>query len=40
MTGPFNLGNPHEIPVRLLAERIIALTNSPSRIVYRKLPRG
>jgi UDP-glucuronate decarboxylase len=36
--GPFNLGNPHEIPVRLLAERIIALTNSPSRIVYRKLP--
>ena len=38
VTGPFNLGNPHEIPVRALAERVIALTNSPSRIVYRKLP--
>ncbi|MGC8524977.1 MAG: UDP-glucuronic acid decarboxylase family protein [Acidibrevibacterium sp.] len=38
MTGPINLGNPHEIPVRALAERVIALTASRSRIVYRPLP--
>jgi UDP-glucuronate decarboxylase len=37
-TGPINIGNPHEIPVRELAERVIALTNSPSRIVHRPLP--
>ncbi|MCA7119778.1 MAG: SDR family oxidoreductase [Acidibrevibacterium sp.] len=38
VTGPINLGNPHEIPVRALAERVIALTGSRSRIVYRPLP--
>lgn len=38
VTGPINLGNPHEIPVRALAERIIALTGSRSGIVYRPLP--
>jgi len=37
-TGPINIGNPHEIPVRELAERVIALTGSRSRIVYRPLP--
>ena len=37
-TGPLNLGNPHEISVRVLAERVIALTGSSSRIVYRDLP--
>ena len=26
VTGPINLGNPHEIPVRELAERVIAMT--------------
>ena len=38
MTGPVNMGNPHEIPVRELAERIIALTGSDSEIVFRPLP--
>ncbi len=38
VTGPINLGNPHEIPVRALAERVIALTGSRSNIVYRPLP--
>jgi UDP-glucuronate decarboxylase len=38
VTGPVNLGNPHEIPVRHLAERVIELTNSRSRIVHRELP--
>ena len=32
-TGPINLGNPHEIPVRELAEKIVTLTNSRSKIV-------
>ena len=38
VTGPINLGNPQELPVKLLAERIIALTGSRSRIVHRALP--
>ena len=38
VTGPINLGNPQEIPVRALAERVIALTGSRSSIVYRPLP--
>ncbi|HEY2621159.1 MAG TPA: UDP-glucuronic acid decarboxylase family protein [Acetobacteraceae bacterium] len=38
ITGPVNLGNPHEIPVSELANRVIRLTGSRSRIVYRKLP--
>jgi UDP-glucuronate decarboxylase len=37
-TGPINIGNPHEIQVRELAERAIALTGSQSRIVHRPLP--
>jgi UDP-glucuronate decarboxylase len=36
--GPINIGNPHELPVRALAEQIIALTNSRSKIVRRLLP--
>jgi UDP-glucuronate decarboxylase len=36
--GPINIGNPHEIPVRELAERVIALTNSSSKLVHRPLP--
>jgi UDP-glucuronate decarboxylase len=38
VTGPINLGNPHEITVRELAERVLALTGSRSRIVYHPLP--
>jgi UDP-glucuronate decarboxylase len=38
ITGPVNLGNPHEVPVSELADRVIRLTGSPSRIVYRELP--
>jgi UDP-glucuronate decarboxylase len=38
VTGPVNLGNPHEIPVRELAERVIRLTGSRSTIVYHPLP--
>ncbi len=38
VTGPINIGNPHEIPVSELAERVIRLTGSSSRIVHRPLP--
>ncbi len=38
ITGPINIGNPHEIPVRELAERVIRITGSSSRIVHRPLP--
>ena len=38
VTGPVNLGNPHEIEVRELARRVTALVGSASRIVYRPLP--
>jgi UDP-glucuronate decarboxylase len=38
ITGPINLGNPQEITIRQLAERIITLTGSRSRIVYVSLP--
>ena len=37
-TGPVNLGNPVETTVRQLAERIIALTGSKSKLVFKPLP--
>jgi UDP-glucuronate decarboxylase len=36
--GPINLGNPNEIEVIKIAEKIIELTNSSSKIVFRPLP--
>jgi UDP-glucuronate decarboxylase len=38
VTGPVNLGNPNEFTVRQLAELVIELTNSSSRIVCAPLP--
>jgi UDP-glucuronate decarboxylase len=38
VTGPVNIGNPHEITVRALAERIVAHTGAASRLVFRPLP--
>jgi UDP-glucuronate decarboxylase len=38
VTGPVNVGNPHEIAVRGLAETIIRLTKSRSTIEFRPLP--
>ncbi|HXB54499.1 MAG TPA: UDP-glucuronic acid decarboxylase family protein [Vicinamibacteria bacterium] len=35
---PVNLGNPQELTIRQLAERILTLTDSQSRIVTRPLP--
>jgi UDP-glucuronate decarboxylase len=34
-TGPVNLGNPEEITVRALAEKILALTGSRSKLAFR-----
>jgi UDP-glucuronate decarboxylase len=38
ITGPINLGNPNELSVRALAEMILELTGSASKIVHRPLP--
>ena len=38
ITGPINLGDPLEITVRELADRVLALTGSASRVVFRPLP--
>jgi len=37
-TGPVNLGNPEEYSILELAEKIIALTRSKSKIVFEPLP--
>lgn len=36
--GPMNLGNPDEFTIRELAETVIDLTGSPSKIIYNPLP--
>lgn len=36
--GPVNLGNPHEISINELAQTIIDLTGSKSKLVYKDLP--
>jgi len=38
ITGPINLGNPSEFTIRQLAEMVIDLTGSASKIVHRPLP--
>ena len=38
VTGPVNLGNPVEFTIRQLAETVITLTGSSSKIAYRPLP--
>jgi len=37
-TGPINLGNPHEISIGQLAELIIELSNTSSKVIYQNLP--
>ena len=38
ITGPFNLGNPNENSMLQLAETVIKLTNSNSKIAFKELP--
>jgi UDP-glucuronate decarboxylase len=37
-TGPVNLGNPDEVSILELAKKIIELTGSSSKIVFKPLP--
>lgn len=37
-TGPVNLGNPHEISIARIAQRIVELTGSTSQLVFKPLP--
>ena len=37
-TGPVNLGNPNEFSIQELAEKILAMTGSSSKIVFKSLP--
>ena len=36
--GPINLGNPDEFTILELAKKIIKLTNSKSKIIFKELP--
>jgi UDP-glucuronate decarboxylase len=38
VTGPINLGNPHEFSVREIAEKIIRATGSKSKIIEKPIP--
>jgi UDP-glucuronate decarboxylase len=38
LTGPVNLGNPVEFTIKELAEKVISLTSSKSKISYKPLP--
>lgn len=37
-TGPVNVGNPNEFTIRQLAERVLSLTSSKSKLLFRDLP--
>ena len=38
LTGPVNLGNPNEFTIRELAEKVIELTGSGSKLIFKPLP--
>ena len=38
LTGPINLGNPREFTIKELAEKIVRMTHSTSRIIHEPLP--
>jgi UDP-glucuronate decarboxylase len=38
VTGPINLGNPQEYTILELAERIVELTHSKSKMIFKELP--
>lgn len=38
LTGPINLGNPGEFTIKELAEKIVKMTNSTSKVIYNTLP--
>ncbi|RCK35299.1 NAD-dependent dehydratase [Thalassospira xiamenensis] len=38
VSGPINLGNPHEITIRELAEHVIDMTGAKSKLIFKDLP--
>ncbi len=38
VTGPINLGNPGEFSIKELAEKVVEMTDSGSKVVYEDLP--
>ncbi len=36
--GPVNIGNPHEFTIKELAEKVVALTGSKSKFIFKPLP--
>ena len=38
VTGPVNLGNPHELTIKEIATRIVAMTGSNSQLAFRPMP--
>ncbi|MEE3000698.1 MAG: SDR family NAD-dependent epimerase/dehydratase, partial [Pseudomonadota bacterium] len=38
VTGPINLGNPQEFTIKQLAELVIQITGSKSRLIFEDLP--
>jgi dTDP-glucose 4,6-dehydratase len=36
--GPINIGNPHEMPIKEIAETIVRMTGAKSKVVYKPLP--
>jgi UDP-glucuronate decarboxylase len=37
-TGPINIGNPHEFTIAALADHVLRLTNSSSKLIHHPLP--
>ena len=37
-TGPVNIGNPGEFTIRQLAEKVVELTGTKSKLIYQDLP--
>ena len=38
ITGPVNVGNPDEVTIKQIAEKILALTGSGSKLIFKPLP--
>jgi len=38
VTGPINMGNPNEFTILELAQKVVKLTNSKSKLIYKDLP--
>jgi len=36
--GPINIGNPHEVTIKEIAQKVVKLAKSKSKIVYEDLP--